>query len=135
MRRVGRFLVLVTALLSWVVGGYSDQPSANVVAEGSVPTVHADKMTFDNATRTYSAEGNVVIQDKDATLRADRVQYNQDSQEAWADGHVRLNQAAQEWVEANVAIGPGFLADGHVRLNQAAQEWVAPSLYYNFGTH
>src|SRR5437773_282848 len=108
MRRVGRFLLLVTALLPWAAGGYADQPAADVIAEGSAPTVHADKMTFDNSTKTYNAEGNVVIQDKDATLRADHVRYNQDSREAWADGHVRLNQGAQEWV--------------------------APSLYYNFGT-
>jgi LPS-assembly protein len=108
MRKMGRFLWSVTALLSWAVGGYADQPAANVITEGSVPTVHADKMTFENSTKTYSAEGNVVIQDKDATLRADHVRYSQDTREAWADGHVRLNQAAQEWV--------------------------APSLYYNFGT-
>jgi LPS-assembly protein len=53
-------------------------------------------------------EGNVVMQDKDVTLQADRVRYNKDTKEAWAEGHVRINQGAQEWI--------------------------APSAYYNFAT-
>ena len=109
MRRVGRFLWLVTALLSLAVGVRADEADTNVIAEGSAPEIHFDRMTFDNVSKMSVGEGNVVIQDKEATLRADRVRYNKGTSEFWAEGNVRINQSAQEWV--------------------------APSGYYNFATH
>jgi LPS-assembly protein len=84
-------------------------PLIDVVAGGSTPIMHFDKMTFDNTTKMAVWEGNVVMQDKDVTLQADHIRYNRDTREAWAEGHVRMNQGAQEWV--------------------------APSMYYNFSTH
>lgn len=108
MRKVGRFLLSITALLILAVCVCADEPATNAIVEGSGPTVHFDRMTADNTSKTTVMEGNVVIQDRDATLRADHVKFNRETSEAWADGNVRLNQSAQEWV--------------------------APSLYYNFGT-
>jgi LPS-assembly protein len=98
------------ALLSLAAGVSADEPATNAAAEtlGPPSTVDAETMTFDQASKTYIADGHVVIHDKDATLQADHVKYNAVTKEAWADGHVRLNRAAQEWV--------------------------APSLYYNFDT-
>ncbi len=111
MRRVGRFLWSVTALLSLAAGAGADEAAtnANVAIEGPSPTVQAEKMSGSSSSKMYTAEGNVVIRDKDVTLRADRVRVNKETQEFWAEGNVRINQAAQEWV--------------------------APSAYYNFGTH
>ena len=109
MRRVGRFLWLVTALLSLAVGASADEPATSAAIEGPAPTVQAEKMSGSGSSKLYTAEGNVVIQDKDVTLRADRVRANNETREFWAEGNVRVNQAAQEWV--------------------------APSAYYNFGTH
>ncbi|HTS18948.1 MAG TPA: LPS assembly protein LptD [Verrucomicrobiae bacterium] len=73
-----------------------------------IPTINFDRMTFDNVANMSVFEGHVVARDKDATLVADRIRFNKQTSEAWAEGHVRLNQGAQEWV--------------------------APSLYYNFAT-
>jgi LPS-assembly protein len=84
------------------------EPAANETGPTLSPIMHFDKMTFDKTTKMAVWEGNVVMQDKDVTLQADRVRYNMDTKEAWAEGHVRINQGAQEWI--------------------------APSAYYNFGT-
>jgi LPS-assembly protein len=110
MRRGGKSLLLVVALLSLAAGVYADESATNATAESLGPpsTVDAENMQFDQASKTYIADGRVVIHDKDATLQADHVKFNAVTREAWADGHVRLNRAAQEWV--------------------------APSLYYNFET-
>src|SRR5882724_3155862 len=110
MRRGGKPLLLVVALLSVVTAGRADEPETNATAEtlGPPSTVDAENMQFDQTSKTYIAEGHVVIHDKDATLQADHVKYNAVTKEAWADGHVRLNRAAQEWT--------------------------SPSLYYNFDT-
>jgi LPS-assembly protein len=86
----------------------TETPPANAVAYGSAPIMHFDRMTFDDTTKMAVWEGNVVMQDKDVTFVADRVRFNKQTNEAWAEGHVRINQGAQEWV--------------------------APSAYYNFGT-
>jgi LPS-assembly protein len=74
----------------------------------TTPTINAEKMTFDNVAKTFVAEGNAIMRDKDVTLVADRIRFNKQTNEAWAEGHVRINQGAQEWV--------------------------APSAYYNFAT-
>jgi LPS-assembly protein len=110
MRRRGKSLLLVVALLPLAAGVSADEPATNATAESLGPpsTVDAENMRFDQASKTYIADGHVVIHDKDATLQADHVKFNAVTKDAWADGHVRLNRAAQEWV--------------------------APSLYYNFDT-
>jgi LPS-assembly protein len=110
MRRGGKSLLLVVALLSLAAGVSADEPATKATAESLGPpsTVDAENMRFDQASKTYLADGHVVIHDKDATLQADHVKFNAVTKDAWADGHVRLNRAAQEWV--------------------------APSLYYNFDT-
>jgi LPS-assembly protein len=84
------------------------EPATNELGETSAPTINAEKMTFDNAAKTFLAEGSAIMRDKDVTLVADRIRFNKQTNEAWAEGHVRINQSAQEWI--------------------------APSAYYNFGT-
>jgi LPS-assembly protein len=108
--RGGKLLLWVVALLSFTAGVYADDSPTNATVESPVSpsTIDAGNMTFDQASKTYIADGHVVIHDKDATLQADHVKYNAATKDAWADGHVRLNQGAQEWV--------------------------SPSMYYNFDT-
>ena len=110
MRRGGKLLLSVLALLSLTAGAHADDLATGATTESLGPpsTIDAENMTFDKAAKAYLANGHVLIHDKDATLQADHVKYNTETKEAWADGHVRLNRADQEWV--------------------------APSLYYNFNT-
>ncbi len=110
MRRGGKLLLSVMALLSLTAGARADDSATNATVESLGPpsTVDAETMTFDKTAGAYIASGHVVIHDKDATLQADHVKYNTETKEAWADGHVRLNQGDQEWT--------------------------SPSLYYNFNT-
>src|SRR5258708_24398301 len=110
MRRGGKSLLLVVALLSLAAGVRADEPATNPNVENLGPPskVEADHQTFDQASKTWIGDGNVIIRDKDATLQADHVKYHVMTKDAWADGHVRLNQGAQEWK--------------------------SPSMYYNFDT-
>ncbi|HVM61269.1 MAG TPA: LPS assembly protein LptD [Verrucomicrobiae bacterium] len=84
------------------------EPAVSERGITSLPTINADRMTFDNLAKMFVAEGHAVARDKDATLVADRIRFNKQTGEAWAEGHARINQGAQEWV--------------------------GPSLYYNFDT-
>src|SRR5262249_18328656 len=79
----------------------------SVIRTGTGPSVQAEKMSGYGQSKTYTAEGNVVIQDNAAILHADHVRGDNETQEFWADGNVRVNQGAQEWV--------------------------APAAYYDFG--
>jgi LPS-assembly protein len=84
------------------------EPAAEETGPTPSPTIVAEKLTFDNAAKTFLGVGNAMMRDKDVTLVADRIRFNKLTDEAWADGHVRINQGVQEWI--------------------------APSVYYNFGT-
>jgi len=84
------------------------EPAQSETGITATPTITQDRMTFDNISKMYVADGNVIVRDKDVTLVADHVRFNKQTDEAWAEGHVRLNQGAQEWI--------------------------APSAYYNFAT-
>jgi lipopolysaccharide assembly outer membrane protein LptD (OstA) len=110
MRRRGILLFSVLALLSLTAGVRADDSANAATTESLGPpsTIDAETMTFDKASNSYIADGHVVIHDKDATLQDDHVKYDTETKDAWSNGHVRLNQAGQEWV--------------------------APSLYYNFNT-
>ncbi len=109
MRKVGRFLLTV-AVVVWLpaIAAQAEEPSPSE-NRGPSATIDAEKMNFDQVSKIYTAEGNVIIHYKDGTLRADRVKFNTETKDVWGEGNVRLNR-------------PG-------------QEWVAPSLYYNFDTH
>ena len=109
MRKVGRFL-LTAAVVVWLtaMATQAEEPSPSE-NRGPSATIDAEKMNFDQVSKVYTAEGNVIIHYKDDTLRADRVKFNTETKDAWAEGNARLNH-------------PG-------------QEWVASSLFYNFDTH
>jgi LPS-assembly protein len=111
MRSWGKFLPV--ALMAWVcahVSSHADEPAANASTNREAAAeVRADLQSFDSSTKTWVGQGDVVIEYKDATLRADKVRYNQATGDAWAEGNVRLNRENQEWL--------------------------GPSVYYNFDTH
>ena len=54
--------------------------------------IKADKMYYEQKTSLYFAEGNVVIQQEDATLEADKVTINTVTQDAKAIGNVTLTE-------------------------------------------
>lgn len=109
MRSVGQFLL--TAAVVVLLGASAAQAETTSQSEDRGPSaiIDAETMNFNQATKTYAADGNVIIRYKGDVLRADHVRFNTDTKDAWADGNARLNRAGQEWV--------------------------APSLYYNFDTH
>src|SRR5580692_6384083 len=105
MRRGGKSLLLVMALLLLTAGAYADElteTNATTESPGSPTTVDAEHQTFDQGTKIWIGDGHVVIRGKDATLQADHVKFNMGTKDAWAEGHVRLNQGAQEWVSQSI---------------------------------
>jgi len=102
--------VIVATMVLAIAGAQADEPLTSATAEpGERADVRADLQSFDGATKTWTGQGDVVIRYKGATLRADKVRYNQATGDAWAEGGVRLNRDDQEWV--------------------------GPVVYYNFDTH
>src|ERR1700693_4943051 len=111
MRSVGRFFWLGCILL-FLAGGRglaADEPVTKPRKNSGPVEGESRSQTLDQDTKTTIFAGAVVIRDEAATLRADRVRYDGNTKEAWADGNVRLNREGQEWV--------------------------TPAGYYNFGTH
>jgi LPS-assembly protein len=109
MRKVGLFLLTAAAVVSLTAFVAQAEEPTTSEDRGPSATIDAEKMSFDQPSQMYIAEGNVLIRYKNATLRADRVKFNVETKDAWADGNARLNRVGQEWV--------------------------APSLFYNFDTH
>jgi len=97
-----RFLCALLAGVGLALPLYAEDQAAP-------PTIHAGEMKFDNSSHMQNFKGDVVVQYKDATLRADQVRYNKETKEVWAEGDVRLYREGQEWK--------------------------APTLYYNLDTH
>lgn len=87
---------------------WSDDQPATDTARGPAAVIRADSLQFDRPTQMATGIGNVVIEYKGARLVADKARFHSQTSEAWAEGHVRLNRANEEWV--------------------------APALYYNFDT-
>ncbi len=110
MTKGGRFQrwILVFALAASASAARGVEPSAHSegVRGGEPATIDAKQLQFDQTSSMAYGEGNVVIHYKNAVLQADRVRYNRQTHEAWAEGHARLTREGREWT--------------------------APAVYYNF---
>ena len=101
MRWLGTFLLFFVVAVCPAMAAQADPRGAPAI-------IDAKRLTFEKDRNLAIGEGDVVVQYKGAVLRADRIQFNNATKQAEAEGNVRLNR------------------DG--------QEWVAPALEYNFDT-
>ncbi len=100
---------------------------------GEAVELSADRQSFDEQRRVFTAEGNAVMRFRQAILRADRLQVNLDNRIAVAEGNVRLIRGQQllegdrfrfNFVQEQ---GTVFNASGEIFLPAAGQD-LSPGL-------
>lgn len=76
----------------------------NFFSQGQAPwTIQAQTLRYDALTRTYQAEGNVLITSEDKSIRADWAQLDLEKQEAQLAGSVRI-QYGPDWLTGEKVI-------------------------------
>lgn len=92
--RRGSFLASIWAFLILTLVYPNLAESAlelNLKTDPNAPwRIRADKIQFDKTTLTYTAEGNVTLQQDQRKISADTIIYNTNTQKAFATGHVVL---------------------------------------------
>ncbi|MEJ2700170.1 MAG: LPS assembly protein LptD, partial [Desulfuromonadales bacterium] len=83
-------------------------------------SLEADQLSYDQATETYHAEGNVRLQREGLSLGADKVRYKAATSEAEAEGKIRVIQPGMTMegrkIRLNLQTKQGELIDGRVFL-------------------
>lgn len=83
--------------------------------------IEADELTYDEASSTYRASGKVQLHKGGVSLLSDRIEWNTDTGEASAHGHVRLTEPGglleAEQMVIDLDSGLGRLTNGHVLLS------------------
>lgn len=112
-RAVVMVVVLLTVLSAWA--------SAATLGESKEPvSLQADNLDYDKATSTYTAEGQVDLQQGTTQLFADKVRYNTVTGDADAEGHVDLRdvdgqlQGEQMQVNIRTAVGVAQQSRGFI---------------------
>ena len=114
-------MTLVLALCRW----WGSLDSLCLGGEGSLPyRLKADTVSYDDATKTYRAEGNVTVSRGDQSLHADAVRLNRETKEVTASGAVRF-VSGPDWltgsrVEANLETGIGTVYDGTLFIEESS---------------
>ena len=96
-RKTGGFASLFRAsglalvLLLFLAAPAGGQPSLDLQKAQKGPVrIEADRISYDQDSDTYRAEGNVVITFTGGFLKADSVTMNRTTGDAWAHGHAYL---------------------------------------------
>jgi LPS-assembly protein len=110
-------LILVLLLFLAVPAG--GQPSLDLKKAQKGPIrIEADRLTYDQDSDTYRAEGNVVITFTGGFLKADSVTMNQTTNDAWAHGHAFLSSDGDtlegDIIELNLETKKGTTRDGRM---------------------
>jgi LPS-assembly protein len=85
--------------------------------------IQADTLRYDDARKTYRARGHVTITRGDQTLKADAVDFNDQTKEADAWGDVRFF-SGKDWltgsrIQINLDTGTGTLYDGSLFIQES----------------
>lgn len=102
--------------------------SPAVQALEPVPYIDAKEIVQDG--KVFEAEGDVVIQRDDGTLKADRVRYDTESDEAVAEGNVVIEDSetrvTARRVEMNMRTNIGVLYDSEVFFKEGGYRLLGP---------
>lgn len=106
-------LLLLPAAAAWA------QPTLDVSKAGKGPVrIEADRLSYDQESDIYRAEGNVVITFTGGFLKADSVTLNRTSGDAWAHGHALLQSNGDalegDIIELNLDSKTGIARDGRM---------------------
>ncbi len=124
-RRTGGFTSLfrasglALALLLFLAAPAGGQPSLDLNKAQKGPIrIEADRLTFDQDSDTYRAEGNVDITFTGGFLKADSVTMNRTTNDAWAHGHAYLQSEGDslegDVIELNLETKKGAVRDGRM---------------------
>jgi lipopolysaccharide assembly outer membrane protein LptD (OstA) len=95
---VSRVYVWLTLFLTVFVTWSALEGSSAFDEESDLPyRMKADALSYDNATKTYQAQGHVTITRGNKTLYADGVTFNDETKEASAWGDVRFS-SGKDWL-------------------------------------
>jgi LPS-assembly protein len=106
-------LLLLPAVSAWA------QPTLDTRKAGKGPVrIEADRLSYDQESDIYRAEGNVVITFTGGFLKADSVTLNRTSGDAWAHGHALLQSNGDtlegDIIELNLDSKTGIARDGRM---------------------
>ncbi len=106
----------------------AEQPAQELLNGGGEMTLQADQQRL--VGKIYYADGNVDVVYNDARLRADHVEYNTETQEVTARGHVVLDYKNQhvEAADASYNLGTGQGVFHNVRGTFSLQRRPSPTL-------
>jgi LPS-assembly protein len=150
MRQRAALLLLLAAIflaaprVAWTQSAADAQPQSQAAAKKQVkPRAHApaaaagveQEATLEakqqrQVGRIYYADGDVDVRYQNTRLRADQVEYNEDTQVVIARGHVQLDYETQhvEAEDARYEVGTGHGTFHHVRATFAIQRRPTPTL-------
>lgn len=118
-------IILWAALLwgLWIPSGLAQSLTDRLTGNADVPwRISADDVSYDAASSTYHARGNVIIEKQAAKLVADRVAFNQKAMTASASGHVMMTVGEDiltgERVDLDLERQTGVVHDGTVFLQE-----------------
>jgi len=114
--RASWIALMVLPLLSAPAAG---QPSINLQKADKGPIhIVSDRLTYDQESDTYRAEGDVVITFTGGYLKADSVTLNRTTNDAWAHGHALLVSEGDtlegDILEINLVTKKGMVNDGRM---------------------
>ncbi|HEX9156600.1 MAG TPA: LPS assembly protein LptD, partial [Syntrophales bacterium] len=110
---------LILVLLLFLAAPAGGQPSLDLKKAQKGPIqIEADRLTYDQDSDTYRAEGNVVITFTGGFLKADSVTMNRTTNDAWAHGHAFLSSDGDtlegDIIELNLETKQGVARDGRM---------------------
>jgi len=116
LSRASGLALLLLLLLAAPAGG---QPSLDLKKAQKGPIrIEADRLTYDQDSDTYRAEGGVVITFTGGFLKADSVTMNRTTNDAWAHGHAFLSSDGDtlegDIIELNLETKKGTVRDGRM---------------------
>lgn len=140
-----KFLVVLTMLIGLFLTGavtyaadvnrVTDIETAQTQNMDNPPIIQADKKRFDIFTLTYTLEGNVWIQHKTRSVKADYASYNLAAQEVKAKGHIHFAdgdfKVACDELSVNIKQNTAVLA-GHVTFDRGTTKVTSDGGSFNW---
>jgi LPS-assembly protein len=119
----GRYLFAMTLLVALCRLWGSVDSSCLGGDEMIAYRLKADRLSYDDATKTYRAEGNVMVSRGDLSIHADAVGFNGETKVVTASGEVRL-VSGRDWVtgsrvEADLKTETGTVYDGLLFMEES----------------
>lgn len=117
------YLWAIISVVVFSISSASAEPFSRLQDPDLPYHIQADTLRYDDARKTYRARGHVTITRGDQTLKADAVDFNDQTKEAGAWGNVRFF-SGKDWltgsrIQINLDTGTGTLYDGSLFIQES----------------